>query len=74
MKQTVQTVQDMKTEIGEMKKAQTRVILEMENLGKWMIATDAKITKRIQDMEERISGVEDTIEEIDASDKELTNS
>ena len=37
------------------------------NLGKW--TTEASITNRIQEMEERISGVEDTIEEIDSSVK-----
>ena len=55
----------MKTEIGVIKKTQTKGILERENLGKWTGNTDAGITNRIQDMEERISGVEDMIEEID---------
>ena len=42
----------------------------MENLGKWTGTTDANITNRIQEMEERISGIEDTIEETDPSVKE----
>jgi uncharacterized coiled-coil protein SlyX len=42
----------------------------MENLGKWTGATDASITNRIQEMEEKISGSEDTLEEIDISVKE----
>lgn len=46
---------------------QIEATLEMENLGKNTGTTDAAITKRIQDMEERISCIEDTIEEIDAS-------
>ena len=35
----------------------------MENLGKRSGVTDANITNRIQEIEERISGIEDTIEE-----------
>ena len=42
----------------------------MENLGKRAGVTDASITNRIQEMEERISGIEDTIENIDTSVKE----
>jgi archaeosine-15-forming tRNA-guanine transglycosylase len=37
--------------------------LEMENLGKRIGTTDASITNRIQGMEERLSGIQDTIEE-----------
>ena len=46
--------------------------LEMDNLGKRSEATDASITNRIQEIEERITGVEDTIEDIDTSVKENT--
>ena len=42
----------------------------MENLRKRIGTTDTSITNRIQEMEERISGVEDTIEDIDTSVKE----
>ena len=42
----------------------------MENLGKLIGTTDASITNRIQEMEERISGIEDVIKEIDTSVKE----
>lgn len=42
----------------------------MENLGKRTETTDVSITNRIQGMEERISGVEDTIEETDTLIKE----
>ena len=41
-----------------------------KNLSKQTGTTDANITNRIQEMEERISGIEDTIEEIDSSVKE----
>jgi hypothetical protein len=37
----------------------------MENLEKRSGATDSSITNRIQEIEERISGVEDTIKSID---------
>ena len=38
--------------------------LEMENLGKRSGITDVSITNRIQEIEGKISGVEDTVEEI----------
>jgi hypothetical protein len=37
----------------------------MENLGKRSGATDASITNKMQEIEEIISGTEDTIEDID---------
>jgi uncharacterized coiled-coil protein SlyX len=45
----------------------------MENLGKRIGTTDTSITNRIQEMEERISGIEDTIEEIDTLVKKKKN-
>ena len=42
----------------------------MENLGKQTGTTKTSITNRIQEIEERISGTEDTIEEIDTLVKE----
>ena len=39
---------------------QTKETLEMENLGKWIETTKGSITNRIEKMEERISGVEDS--------------
>lgn len=41
----------------------------MENLGKQTGTTDVNIINTTQEMEERISGIEDTIEEIDTSVK-----
>ena len=52
----------MKTEIGVIKKTQTKGILDMENLGKWTGTTKTRITNRIHEIKERISGVENTIE------------
>ena len=46
--------------------------LEIENLGNWTGVIDESITNRIQEIEERISGAEDTIENIDTTIKENT--
>jgi hypothetical protein len=47
--------------------------LEIEDLGKRSGFTDVSITNRIQEIEERNSGVEDTVEEIDTTVKEKTS-
>ena len=70
----VQTVQDLKAKIQVIKKTQTKGILDMENLGKRLGTTGANITNKIQEMEERIQGVEDFIEEKDSSVKKTLNS
>jgi uncharacterized coiled-coil protein SlyX len=44
--------------------------LEIENLGKRPGVIDTSITNRLQEIEERISGAEDTIENIDTTIKE----
>jgi hypothetical protein len=44
--------------------------LEMENLGKRSGIRDVSIPNRIQEIEERISGVGDIVEEIDTTVKE----
>ena len=44
--------------------------LEIEHLGKRPEIIDANITNRIQEIEERISGAEDTLENIDTTVKE----
>ena len=48
--------------------------MDIENLGKKSGVMDASITKRIQEIEERISDVEDTIESIDIKVKENAKS
>jgi hypothetical protein len=63
-------IHDLKVEAETIKKTQMDANLEMENLGKWTGITDISITNRIQDIEERKSGVEDTVEEIDTTVKE----
>jgi hypothetical protein len=48
--------------VKTMKKSQKETTLEIENLGKKSGAIDEGITNRIQEIEERISVIEDTIE------------
>jgi predicted nucleic acid-binding Zn-ribbon protein len=63
-------IQDLKMEIETVKKSQRETTLELKNLGKKTGVIDASITKRIQEIEERISGAEDSIENIDTTVKE----
>ena len=56
------------------KKTQTETILEMEKPGKRTGTTDINITNRIHEMEERISDIEDIIDEINALVKEKAKS
>jgi prefoldin subunit 5 len=58
------TIQDLKIEIEAIKKLQRETTLELENLRKRSGDIDAIMTKRIQEKEERISGAEDSIENI----------
>ena len=55
------TIQDLKIEVETIKKTQRETTLEIETLGKKSGITDASISNRIQGMEERISGAEDSI-------------
>jgi hypothetical protein len=45
-------------------------MLEIETLGKKSGTTDARISNRIQEMEERISGAEDSVEYMGTTIKE----
>jgi predicted nucleic acid-binding Zn-ribbon protein len=69
VKEWNKTIQHLKMEIETIKKSQRETTLEIENLGKRSGAIDASITNRIQEIEERISGAEDTIENIDTTVK-----
>ena len=64
------TIQDLKMEIETLKKSQRKTTLEIENLGKISGVIGINITNRIQEIEVRISGAEDTIENIDTTVKE----
>jgi hypothetical protein len=57
-------------EIETIKKSQWETTLEIENLGNRSGVIDASITNRIQEIEERILGAKDTIENIDRTVKE----
>jgi predicted nucleic acid-binding Zn-ribbon protein len=61
-------------EIETITKSQRQTTVELENLGKRAGAIDASITNRLQKIEERISGAEDTVENIDTPVKENTKS
>jgi predicted nucleic acid-binding Zn-ribbon protein len=64
------TIQELKREIETIKKTQRQTNLEIETLGKKSGTTDARISNRIQEMEERISGAEDSIGNISTTIKE----
>jgi prefoldin subunit 5 len=61
VKKLNKTIQYLKREIKTIKKSQRETTLEIENLGKRSGVIDASITNRIQEIEERMSGAEDTI-------------
>jgi prefoldin subunit 5 len=63
-------IQDLKMEVETIKKTQRETTLELETLGKKSGTIDASICNRIQEMEERTSGAEDSIENMDRAIKE----
>ena len=60
----------MKREVETIKKTQSETNLEIETLGKKSGTIDSSISNRIQKMEERISGAEDSIENMGTRIKE----
>jgi hypothetical protein len=76
VKELNKTIHDLKMEVKTIKKSQRKTTLEIKNknknkkLGKRSGVIDARITNRIQEIEERILGAEDTIESIDTTVKE----
>jgi hypothetical protein len=58
--------------VETIKKTQREKTLEIESLGKKSGIRDVSISNRIQEMEERISGAEDSIENTDTTVKENT--
>ena len=68
------TIHDLKMEVETMKKSQRKTNLETGNLGKRSGVIDTSITNRIQEIEERISGAKDTIENIDITVKQNAKS
>ena len=65
-------IQDLKVEEETIEKTQMEAYLEMEK-PKREVRSYRCITNRIQETEEIISGVEDTIEEIDTMSKKIQN-
>jgi predicted ribosome quality control (RQC) complex YloA/Tae2 family protein len=63
-------IKDLKRELDTIKKTQNEAMLEIETLGKKSKTIDKSISNRIQDMEERISGAEDSIKNIGTTIKE----
>jgi DNA repair exonuclease SbcCD ATPase subunit len=70
VKELNKTIQDLKREVDTIKKTQSEAMLEIENLGKKSGSIDASISNRIQKREERISGAEDSIQNIGTTIKE----
>jgi cell division protein FtsL len=64
------TILELKREVDTMKKTQSEATLEVETLGKKSGTIDASISNRIQEMEEKISSEEDSIENMDITIKE----
>jgi chromosome segregation ATPase len=64
------TILDLKREVDTIKKIQSEATLEIEDLGKKSGTIDVSISNRIQEMEERTSGSEDSIENIGTIIKE----
>jgi hypothetical protein len=64
------TTQDLKREVETIKKTQSEATLEIETIGKKSGNIDARKSNRIQEMEERISGTEDSIENMGTTIKE----
>ena len=60
-------------EVETMNKTQRETVREIETIGKKSGTIDASISNRIQEMEERISGAEDSIENISTTIKKIQN-
>ena len=60
-------------EVETIKKSQREKTLEIETLGKKSGTIDASISNRMQEMEERISGAEDSIGNMDTTIKKMQN-
>ena len=64
------TIQDLKMEVETIKKTQWETTLKIETLGKKSGTIEVSINNKMQKMEERISGAEDSIETMDTTIKE----
>jgi septation ring formation regulator EzrA len=64
------TILDLKSKVDTIKNTQNEATLEIDTLGKKSGTIDASNSNRIQEMEERISGAEDSIQNIGTTIKE----
>jgi chromosome segregation ATPase len=64
------TIKDLKMEVETMKETQRETSLEIQTQGNKPGTMDASISNRIQEIEERISDAEDSIENMDRTIKE----
>jgi uncharacterized protein YoxC len=64
------TIQDLKREVETIKEHTSETTLMIETQGKKSGTIDSRIINRIQEMEERISGTEDSIENMGTRIKE----
>jgi prefoldin subunit 5 len=67
------TIQDLKMEVETMNKTQRETVREIETIGKKSGTIDASISNRIQEMEEKISGAEDSIGNMEKQSKKIQN-
>jgi prefoldin subunit 5 len=70
VKELNNTIRDLKMDIETIKKSLRETTLELQNLEKRSGVIETRISNRIQETQERISGAEDTIENIDTTVKE----
>jgi chromosome segregation ATPase len=73
VKELNKTIQDLKMEVETIKKSQRETTLDIEIIGKKPGAVDERISNRIQEIEEKISGAEDSIENITQQSKKMQN-
>jgi len=73
VKELNKTVQDLKLELGIIKKLQRERTLQIKILGKNTGVIDASVTNRMQDILELISGTEDATGNIDQQSKKMQN-
>ena len=64
------SILDLKREVNTIKKTHSEATVEIEILGKKYGTIDVSISNRIQEMEERISGAEDSIGKMGTTIKE----
>ena len=60
-------------EVETIKRSQREMTLEIEILGSKLGAIDESITNRTQEIEEKILGAEDSIENMDTQSKKVQN-